>query len=67
MFFYKGKQHIRYISKVANKIWADNDFKIPFDICLLEAMRNHRKILKRELEIQYAVDDYSPTNSALNE
>jgi len=43
----KGKGHIQYLSKIAERIWAENDFKIPWAVCLNEAFRKHRQYLLR--------------------
>lgn len=42
----KGKGHIEYLSKMANRIWEEeNKHAIGWQICLFEAFRRHRKYL----------------------
>lgn len=47
----KGKGHIAYLSKIAERIWAENDFKIPWAVCLQEAFRKHRQYLLKGMSI----------------
>ena len=60
----RGKDHIRFMTKVAEIIWAENDFKIPYAACLREAFRRHReKILRLDAELRKA-DPYYERNKA---
>lgn len=47
----KGKDHIAFIVKVADDILAENDFNIPFEVCITEALNRHRERLIRLVKI----------------
>lgn len=48
----KGKGHIKYIYRMASNIFLENEHKIDFEVCILEACRRHRDYLLKIHKIQ---------------
>lgn len=39
----KGKEHIKYIKKIAHDMWVDNNFQIYYVKCLAKVLQRHRE------------------------
>lgn len=47
----KGKEHIKYIKKIAQDMWSDNDYKIFYVDCLNTVLRKHREYIASGTEV----------------
>ena len=52
----RGREHLRYIKKMAEQEWCESDFKIPFHTCLRHAMDKHIDYI---LQLERAMVDFA--------
>lgn len=57
----QGKEHIRYIREMARKSFERSNGTVPFDACLVDAMKCHRDYIKK---LCNAVDHYNKSRDA---
>lgn len=50
MYQRKGKEHIRYLAQMARDMWEQSRGSVPFDACLIHAMKQHREHIKRIID-----------------
>lgn len=65
MFQRKGKEHKRYIREIAAKSWKQSNGSIPFNACLIDALKQHREHIKKLLDANkhyYKSRNYSALN-----
>ncbi len=45
-----GKEHIRYIRECARKAWERSNGTVPFEACIVDALKQHRDHIKRIID-----------------
>lgn len=57
----RGKEHIRYIAQCARMAWERSNATVPFDACIVDALKQHREHIKKICD---ATDHYNQSRNA---